>query len=207
MSQQQHRRRRHNRGRDQRRPICERAEGSTFGAARAAQSRRRGQGRPLGFAHRAGQVAPARIPAPLARLAGAQEQDHADAQADQRDQEVRLHGQSADDPGRSAQEARVRQAGSQRGARRRSVGGTGRGRCRTSGGPGACSRAAGRCCSPCPGPCPGAGPRACPGTCAPAGPGSRQACRTSSSSSSARACSRSRRPGGACSCTGPGVWH
>ena len=71
------------------------------------------------LAHRAGQVAPARVPAQGARLGRAEEQDHADAQADQRDQEDRRHRQVPHGAGRGAQEARVRQARPGRGRGRR----------------------------------------------------------------------------------------
>ena len=77
---------------DQRCPIRQRAESAAFGAARAAARGRRGEARARGLAHRAGQDAAARVPAQGARLGRAEEQDHADAQADERDhQEVRRH--------------------------------------------------------------------------------------------------------------------
>ena len=107
--------------------FAERAEGSAFGAARAAAGRRRGEARRRGHADRAGQDEAARVPAQVARRDRAEEQDHADAQADQRDQEVGFDRQGAHHPGRGAQEARVRQARSRRAGggrrRRRSAGG------------------------------------------------------------------------------------
>ena len=99
------------------RTIRDRVEAASGRAPRAARQggcRRQEAGRqPV----RAGQDQAARIPAEAARRGRrAEEEDHAHAQADERDQGGRVHRQGEDHPGRGAQEARVRQARRARGA-------------------------------------------------------------------------------------------